>query len=148
MPLNMHHMVRGAIRRINPDVSGTIYVSTGHTMSYGISTPTFVAVPATLQVQSASHESLFHLNGLQGAKAISIVYAYGRFTNINRPSGSGGDLVNINGRWWAIQNVLEGWDDVFSPEWCSFSVTEQLNAANLEALLEQLKNGTVPTAAP
>lgn len=146
--VNMHHVVRGAIRRINPDVPGTIYVSTGHTMSSGISTPTFVAVPAVMQVQSASHESLFHLNGLQGSRAISIVYAYGQFSTVNRPSGTGGDLVNLNGQWWAIQHVLEGWDDVFSPEWCSFSITQQLNAASLEALLAQLENGKVLPVTP
>lgn len=148
MTINMHHMVRGAIRRINPDVPGTIYVSTGHTMEYGISTPSFVAVPAQLQMQALTHESLYYLNGLQESKALSVVYAYGSFTNVNRPSGSGGDLVNINGQWWAIHKLLEGWDNVFSPEWCSFTVTEQLNAATLDALLAQLKNGNVPTVGP
>lgn len=148
MTINMHHVVRGAIRRVNPDVEGTIYVSTGHTMEYGIPTPTFVAVPATLQFQALTHESLYYLNGLQESKALSVVYAYGAFTNVNRPSGSGGDLVNIDSQWWAIQQVLEGWDNVLSPEWCSFTVTEQLNAETLAALLKQLENGAVPTVTP
>lgn len=144
MPMNMHRIVRGAIQRVNRDKPGTIYVSTGKTMAGGISTPTFAPVNAQLQVQSASHESLYYLNGLQGSKAISIVYAYGNFSTVNRPSGKGGDLVMVGGRWWAIQNVLEGWDDLGSPEWCSFSITQQLNAADLDALLAQIRNGNVP----
>ncbi len=144
MALNLHHLVRGPIQQVNRDSPGTIYVSTGHTMEYGISTPTFQSVEAQLQVQSASHESLYYLNGLTESKAISIVYAYGNFSTINRPAGTGGDLVFVHGKWWAIQNVLEGWDDVSSPEWCSFSITQQLNADTLAQLLEQIKNGNVP----
>lgn len=147
MAMNLHGIVRGAIQRVNADVPGTIYVSTGHTMEYGISTPLFDVVQVRLQVQSASHESLFHLNGLTGSKAISIVYAYGNFSTVNRPAGTGGDLLNIGGKWWAIQNVLEGWADGFSPEWCSFSITQQLNAASLDALLVQIQNGKVPAPA-
>lgn len=144
MSLNLHHLVRGPIQQVNRDSPGTIYVSTGHTMEWGISTPTFQSVQAQLQVQSASHESLYYLNGLAESKAISIVYAYGNFSTINRPAGTGGDLVFVHGKWWAIQNVLEGWDDVSSPEWCSFSITQQLNADTLAQLLEQIKNGNVP----
>lgn len=144
MSLNLHHIVRGPIQQVNRDSPGTIYVSTGHTMEWGISTPTFQSVEAQLQVQSASHESLYYLNGLTGSKAISIVYAYGNFSTINRPAGTGGDLVFVHGKWWAIQNVLEGWDDVSNPEWCSFSITQQLNADSLAQLLEQIQNGNVP----
>lgn len=147
MSLNLHAIVRGPIQRVNRDTPGTIYVSTGHTTAGGITVPTFLAVNAQLQVQSASHESLFYLNGLTNSKAISIVYAYGNFSTINRPAGTGGDLVNVHGKWWAIQNVLEGWDDVSNPEWCSFSITQQLSAASLEALLAQIKNGNVPAPA-
>lgn len=149
MVMNLHRVVRGPIQQVNRDTPGTIYVSTGHTTLRGIVTPTFAAIDARLQIQSASHESLHYLNGLQSSKAISIVYAYGNFETINRPAGTGGDLVNVQGKWWAIQNVLEGWDDVSNPEWCSFSITQQLNAASLAALLEQLKNGdVVPAGGP
>lgn len=144
MSLNLHHLTRGAIQLVNRDTLGTIYVSTGHTMEWGVSTPTFQSVEAQLQVQAASHESLYYLNGLTESKALSIVYAYGNFSAINRPAGTGGDLVRVRGRWWAIQNVLEGWNDVSSPEWCSFSITQQFNADTLEQLLAQIKNGNVP----
>lgn len=137
--LNMHGIVRGAIQVVNPDSNGVVYVSTGHETDMGITRPTFVAVPARLQVQAASHESLYHLDGLQSAKAISIIYAYGNFNTVNRPSGSGGDMIRVQDDWWAIQNVLEWW-----PGWCSFSVTQQLNETDLNALLDAIENGRVP----
>lgn len=141
--LNMHHLVRGAIQTVNPDSNGVVYVSTGHETDMGITRPTFVAVPARLQVQAASHESLHHLDGLQSAKAISIIYAYGNFNTVNRPSGSGGDMIRVNDDWWAIQNVLEWWGRP-GDGWCSFSVTQQLNETTLSELLDAIENGRVP----
>lgn len=140
MGLNLHGIVRRAIQVVNPDTNVTIYISTGSTFVDGIATQGFVAVPARVQVQALSHESLHHLNGLQSAKAISNVYAFGNFSTVNRPSGSGGDLLQIDGEWWAIQNVLEWW-----PGWCSFSVTQQLNAETVEELMRQIANGDVPS---
>lgn len=137
--INMHAVVRRAIQVVNPDTPTTIYISTGSQFVDGIATPTFVGVAARVQVQALSHESLHHLNGLQSAKAMSNVYAYGNFNTVNRPSGSGGDVLQINGEWWAIQNVLEWW-----PGWCSFSVTQQLNATTIEELMQQIANGAVP----
>lgn len=137
--INMHHIVRPAIQRINPDVTAVVYVSTGHEMLDGISTPTFLGVTARLQVQALSHESLAHLNGLQSAKAMRSVHAYGNFKAVNRPEGTGGAVVQLSDGWWAIQHVLEWWDD-----WCSFSITQQLNATTIEDLMQQIANGAVP----
>lgn len=141
--LNLHAIVRGAITAVNPDVPGEVYLSTGATTLYGIRTPTFALLPANrLQVQALSHEDLYHLNGLEYAGNMSKLYAYGNFAGIIRPEGKGGDLVRLGTEWWAIQHVLEWW-----PGWCSVSITRQVNAANLEALLAQLANGTVPAGA-
>lgn len=139
--LNMHHIVRGAIQKVNSDVDGTLYISTGRTTNRGIVTPSFVAVPARLQVQATPHESLYHLNGLSYTGGLSILYAYGDLSAINRPTGGGGDLVDVRGKWWAIQHVLEWW-----PGWCSVSITQQLVPGQpLQDLLKLLQNGQVPT---
>lgn len=139
--MNLHGIVRGAIQRVNPDVDGTVYVSTGRATLRGIVTPTFAAVPARVQLQAASHSSLYYLNGLAYAGGMSVLYAYGNFSAINRPTGQGGDLVDIAGTWWAIQHVLEWW-----PDWCSVAITQQLVPGEpLQALLKLLQNGQVPT---
>jgi hypothetical protein len=140
--LNLHHIVRGAIQAVNPDVPGAVYVSTGAATVRGIRTPTFALLPAErLQVQAMSHEDLYHLNGLAYAGGMSKLYAYGNFASILRPDGKGGDLVNLDGQWWAVQQVLEWW-----PGWCSVAITRQVNADSLAALLDALANGAVPTA--
>lgn len=141
--LNLHHIVRGAIQRVNPDSPTIIYVSTGAGFINGIATQTFEAVPARVQVQALSHESLHHLNGLQSAKALRSVHAYGNFSTVNRPAGTGGDLLQLGGEWWAIQHVLEWW-----PGWCSFAVTQQLNAATVDELMRQIANGELPELTP
>lgn len=144
MALNMHHLVRGAIQRVNPDSPGDVYVSTGAQTVRGIRTPTFALLPTErLQVQALSHEDLYHLNGLNYAGGLYKLYAYGQFSGVVRPDGKGGDLVRLGAgagaQWWAIQHVLEWWSG-----WCSFSINRQVNADTLAQLLDALKNGRVP----
>lgn len=138
----MHALVRGPIQTVNPDVDGAVYISTGAQTVRGIRTPTFALMPTErLQLQATPHETLHYLNGLQYTGGLSILYAYGTLSAITRPRGQGGDLARINGEWWAVQHVLEWWTD-----WCSVSVTRQLDAATLDALLAQLAMGAVPVA--
>lgn len=140
--MNLHATVRGAIQRVNPDVPGDVYFSTGKQTVRGIVTPGFVLLPADrLQVQAMSHDDLYHLNGLAYAGNMQKLYAYGNFSGIVRPDGKGGDLVRLGTEWWAVQHVLEWW-----PGWCSVAITRQPNAETLAALLDALKNGRVPTA--
>lgn len=142
--LNLHRIVRGPIQRVNPDVPGAVYISTGATTMRGIKTPTFALLPTErLQVQAMAHDELYHLNGLNYAGGMAKLYAYGQFTGISRPDGQGGDLVLVNGEWWAVQHVLEWWGD-----WCAVSIVRQVNAPSLDALLAALANGQVPTAGP
>lgn len=139
--INMHKVVRGAIQRVNPDIAGTVYVSTGYTNTRGVLTPTFNAVAAQLQVQADTHDKLWHERSLAYTVGHTIVYAYGNFSDLNRPDGKGGDIIYYNGKWQAITQVQEWW-----PEWCCVSVSQQLDAATLDALLKLIANGAV--AAP
>ncbi len=136
---NFHDEVRGAIETINSDTPGTVYVSTGRTNVRGILTPTFSAVSARLQVQADAHSGLQQERGLEYNKSLYTVYAYGNFRDLDRPTGTGGSICAFNGTWWYINQVQEFW-----PSWCSFNITEQLNAADLATLLAQLKNGANP----
>lgn len=140
--LNLHRMVRGAITRVNPDIDGAVYVSTGSTINRGIKTPTFAQLPTQrLQLQQLLFKELAHLNALNVAGNMAKLYAYGEFNAVSRPTGQGGDLVHIRGEWWAVQHVLEWWDD-----WCCVVITRQLDAENLAALIKALEMGQVPGA--
>lgn len=140
MAWNMHTTVRGAIEALNPDVNGTVYISTGSTNTAGILTPTYTAVSARLQVQADTHDALKLERGLGYTVDYTTVYAYGNFSDLERPDGKGGDLMNIAGQWWGVTQVQEWW-----PGWACVSVTRQLNAATLQALQALIANGAVPS---
>lgn len=140
--MNLHRIVRGAITRVNPDINGDVYVSTGSNIVRGIKTPTFARLPTQrLQVQEMNYKELAHLNALNVAGGMSKLYAYGQLAAVSRPNGLGGDLVRIRGEWWAVQHVLEWWGN-----WCCVSITRQLDAPTLDALLKALEMGQVPVA--
>ena len=143
MGMNLHDVVRGAIEAINDDVDGTVYVNTGKVNVRGILTPTFAPVTARLQVQAQKHDPIQHERSLQYSNGYLTIYAYGNFSDIERRSGDGGDVVNIpsgpRAGWYYITQVLEWW-----PDWCTFEVTEQLNAATIQQYIDQIRNGTNP----
>lgn len=141
MNFNMHDVVRGAIQAVNEDQPGTVYISTGSTNVRGILTPNFTPVAAQLQVQAQKHTPLQHERDLLYSNAFLTIYAYGNFSDLERPDGKGGDVVQLtnSGQWYAITQVLEWW-----PSWCAFEVTRQLNAANVQALIAAIKNGSNP----
>lgn len=142
--MNLHDIVRGAITQVNPDESGTMFVSTGRTNVRGILTPTFSSVNAQLQIQAQKHTPLQHERGALYTNSFLTIYAYGKFDDLSRPLGKGGDFAAFRGGWWYITQFLEWW-----PDWCAFEVTQQLNAANIETLLSYLQNGAnLPAGLP
>ena len=106
---------------------------------------TFTAVPAYLQVQAQKHNPIRHEVNLQWSNSFLTIYAFGNFSDIERPTGDGGDVVTFTRNsdtspsWYYISQVLEWWTD-----WCCFEVTRQLNAANIAQLLAQIQNGANP----
>lgn len=143
MSFNLHDIVRGAIEAINEDVDGTVYVNTGRTNVRGILTPTFAPVVARLQVQAQEHDPIQHERSLNYSNAYLTIYAYGNFSDIERRTGEGGDVVNVpsgpRAGWYYVTQVFEWW-----PDWCAFEVTEQLNAATIQQYIDQIRNGTNP----
>lgn len=143
MSFNLHDIVRGAIETINEDTDGTVYVNTGRTNVRGILTPTFAPVSARLQMQAQEHDPIQHERSLNYSNAYLTIYAYGNFSDIERRTGEGGDVVNIpsgpRAGWYYVTQVFEWW-----PDWCAFEVTEQLNAATIQQYIDQIRNGTNP----
>ena len=144
MSWDMHAAVRGAITELNDDIAGAVYVSTGNTNVRGILTPTFTPVSAMLQVQAQKHDPMRHERSLEYTNSYLTIYAYGNFSDIERPDGKGGDVCNFTrppggASWYYINNVLEWW-----PDWCCFEVVRQLDAASIAALIASLANGANP----
>lgn len=143
MSFNLHDIVRGAIETINEDTNGTVYINTGRTNVRGILTPTFTPVTARLQMQAQEHDPIQHERALNYSNAYLTIYAYGNFSDIERRTGEGGDVVNIpsgpRAGWYYVTQVFEWW-----PDWCAFEVTQQLNAATIQQYIDQIRNGTNP----
>ena len=143
MSFNMHAVVRGAIESINEDTDGTVYVNTGRTNVRGILTPTFTPVTARLQIQAQEHDPIQHERSLNYSNAYLTIYAYGNFSDIERPTSEGGDVINVpsgpRAGWYYITQTFEFW-----PEWCAFEVTKQLNAATIQQYITQIRNGANP----
>ena len=136
MSFNLHGVVRGAIQAVNPDIPGTVYVSTGYTNTRGILTPTYNPVPANLQIQAKAHDPVKRERGLSYTTDYLTIYAFGDFSDLERPDNKGGDIVNFNNMWYYIAQVTEWW-----PDWSAFDVARQLNAATIAALTASLANG-------
>lgn len=143
MSFNLHAVVRGAIESINEDTDGTVYVNTGRTNVRGILTPTFTPVTARLQMQAQEHDPIQHERSLNYSNAYLTIYAYGNFSDIERRTGEGGDVVNIpsgpRAGWYYVTSIFEWW-----PDWCAFEVTQQLNAATIQQYIDQIRNGANP----
>lgn len=143
MSFNLHDVVRGAIETINEDIDGTVYVNTGRTNVRGILTPTFAPVVARLQMQAQEHDPIQHERSLNYSNAYLTIYAYGNFSDIERPAGEGGDVISVasgpRAGWYYITQAYEFW-----PEWAAFEVTKQLNAATIQQYINQIRNGVNP----
>lgn len=145
MTFNMHRVVRGAVQAVNLDTSGTIYFSTGRTVTRGIATPTFAPVSARMQVQAQKHNPIRHEYSQNWSNSFITIYAYGDLADIERPTGEGGDVITFTNpgsstaSWYYISQVLEWW-----PGWCAVECTRQLSAADITAFINQLKNGANP----
>lgn len=146
MTWNMHDTVRGAITTLNADIAGAVYLSQGRKNVRGILSPQFTVVDAALQVQAQPHDPYRHQNALEYTDTYYTIYAYGNFSDLQRPDGRGGDVVHfarspqVAASWYYIDKVLEWW-----PAWCCFEVVRQLNAKDIEELIAAIRNGENPT---
>lgn len=140
--MNLFAITAGAIDEVNPFRPGTVYVSTGYTNTRGILTPQFTPVSALLQVQALAHDPRYDARGLNYSSDKSTVYAEGNFDTVSRPSQKATTLIQFADdlTWQAVTQVKEWW-----PDWCSFEVTRQLDAADVQALLKAIQNGANPS---
>lgn len=128
MGLNLHNIVRGAINAVNPDsTDGVIRRCTGYTKDTdGTQIPTYAPdIPNSIvQVQPLSYRDLKTLDALNITTVDIAAYVNGPLTGVDRKSGVGGDLVQVQGAWWLVTAVLEAWDP--SAGWTKAGLTKQL----------------------
>jgi hypothetical protein len=123
--MNLHGIVSGAIGAVNPPKAAVLKICTGSTTSGpGRRTPTYAAdVTVSAQVQDLSQKDLQHLDALNVQGSEKVIYLNGALSGMNRPKGTGPDLVVLGSETWMVTAVLEQWDD-----WAKVAVTLQNGA--------------------
>lgn len=123
--MNLHQIVRGAIRAVNPDVLGSVLRPIGTTTA-----PNGKRVPqysrqdrVTIQVQPLSPTDIKQLDSLNIQGVERAAYVNGAVRGIDRKTGSGGDLLFVLNAYWLVAVVLEPWDGA---EWSKVGITQQV----------------------
>nr|DAO35466.1 MAG TPA: head closure knob [Caudoviricetes sp.] len=120
MPLNLHHIVRGAIRALKPDTRVTLYRSAGYqTDASGYQTRFYLAgVECDAHFQSESGNQLALENNFTEITTTRKVWLYATGDPATRPwslwrplARSGDYLVDPNGQYWFVSAVLEDFSD-------------------------------------
>lgn len=126
--MNLHAAVRGAISAVNPDAVGVIRRNAGTytTADDGTQVPAYLpdAPGVVMQVQPLSGRDLRFLDALNITTVDVAVYVNGEVTGVDRLTGKGGDLIQVNGAWWLVTAVLEAWNP--SAGWTKAGCTKQM----------------------
>jgi hypothetical protein len=125
--MNLRSIANSATRSVNPNVVGSVKQSTGYTTGGdGTRTPTYnVVSPVTFQAQPLSAADLLQLDSLNIQGVTRKVYANMQIKGVERPAGTGGDLLVFGGQTWLASAILEPFD---ASGWCSVGVTQQNGA--------------------
>ncbi|CAK7192387.1 hypothetical protein COMNV_00583 [Commensalibacter sp. Nvir] len=124
--MQLHHMVRGIINQVNPNVIGLVLRSKGYKIGPDAKqTPDYYpAQEIELQVQSADGYDLKQEEfvNIQGER--KVVFAAGQLYGQDAKRGLGGDLLEFYGRVWKVVKRIESWEQ---SGWCKVLVVAQLD---------------------
>lgn len=122
--MNLHGLVRGTIRAVNPDIPVTIRPSAGASEDdTGRVIPAYgTPINTTGQKQPVTGRDIerFQQQNIQGVTCK--MYVYGNVEGLFRVLGKGGDLLEFQGQTYLVASVLERW-----PDWCCVALTMQLD---------------------
>lgn len=128
--MNLSAIANAAITAVNPNLIGTVQVSTGYTTNADFTrTPkyqTFQNVP--LQVQAMSSGDLRQVEGLNLQGNVRAIYITGAVEGLERVAMKGGDVITFNGKSWLVKATLEPWD---AGGWCKVAAVEQSPPATM-----------------
>lgn len=123
--MNLHGIVSGAIGTVNPHVPAQIFPNTGYgTNADGSRGATYGdPVDVMIQKQELSQRDLRQIDNLNLQGILAAIYVDGTWFGVNRPDGTGGDLIRFNGQEWLVGAVLEQW-----PDWTKVAACRQRSA--------------------
>ena len=111
--MNLHGVVRGMIRAVNPDVLLTLKRSTGSTtLPSGRRVPAYDTLTGYGQVQPVRSSDLLKVSSLNLQTNLQAVYLYGAWYGVVRAGLEGGDMLQTpDGRWHLVVLADENWPD-------------------------------------
>ena len=125
--MNLHHIVRGAINAINPDITVGLQRSNGYTVDTdGSQIPAYITSSGLGQVQALGPADLKHVANANIQSVDRKVYLYGNWMGVVRADQRGGDILSfpqVPGapvQQWKVVTVFETW-----PDWCAVGVVLQ-----------------------
>ncbi len=124
MPINLRAVANSVTRAVNPNLSATLFISTGSTVVNFVPTPAYTQVAITAQVQPLTTGDIRLLEGLQIQGAEKAIYINGSALAIDRVKQVGGDLIVFapgtlpEGNTWLILANLEQWGTVWAKLAC------------------------------
>lgn len=109
--MNLLSLTTGAIQTVNPNIIGTVKVSTGAVMNPDYSDlTTYNTFPnQSFQVQALSGWQIRQAEQLNLQGIVRSVYLNGAIEGLDRPAGKGGDLLVFSGSTWLVTEVAEPW---------------------------------------
>ncbi len=148
MAMNLHALVNPIIQALHPNISATLYRSTGQTNVRGEIKATYSeGVPVECQVQSEGTETLAHAN-LVGMEEVSRrcylfskASAADRVASIVRPISRNGDFLLMapgeewySGQWFLVTAVIEDFSKAGGTGWMNVRITLQVIPPDLSIL--------------
>lgn len=125
--MNMHGAVRAIITAVNPDTSATLLQSTGYVTDVdGTRIPSYTASTAAVQVQAPHGKNLDHINFLNIAGIVRVLFLNGGYwEGTVRTQARGGDIIRFplygetTDRDWLVVSA-KNW-----PDWSEIIVVLQ-----------------------
>lgn len=126
--MNLHGIVRTAIKTVNPEIDATLLKNTGNTTANdGKRTPVYEKhSDVKIQVQGVSSHDLQHVDSLNIQGVLRKVYLLGNWAGAIRADQRGGDIMKFpqvpgaDVQDWLVVAVTETWAD-----WCAVIVCLQ-----------------------
>lgn len=124
--MDLRGIANGVTTTVNPNKTVTVRRSTGYTIGAGRKQVPRYADPVTgpAQIQALDANDIKQLDGLNIQGTVRAIYLRGVLAGVVRPDGTGGDLVEVDGKTWLVVKVLEGW-----PDWTKAAIVLQMPGA-------------------
>jgi hypothetical protein len=109
--VNLHQIASKAIRIINENKTVLYYKSIGYNFGYAAVQQPLYADPKEIiiQRQAAGAGDIEHTKGVNIQSLVFHIYSLEDLQAVNRPVGTGGDLIVMDGYTWLVERIIENW---------------------------------------